>query len=280
MYFTTLSAAQKKAAEGRGGWDSLYSHLLRQREQPGKQGVFSDTELAFLGGGLLDAALDTTLSSLQIMVLCLVGHKDVMRRAKEEVDGLCGERMPRCEDFKNLPFLTACFNEALRWRSPTNIALPHLLTEDDVLEGYTIPKGTTVLANLYSMHLREEEYDLPNEFIPDRFLPDPSGSTEAAGQDESRATLYSFSFGRRGCPGEDFAKTSIVTTVAKLLWAFDITSEDGRPPNMSWETGFTSGLIAGPRGFKPKLTPRGEERAIVAAEQFQDSEAFLSKWFS
>ncbi|KPM41473.1 hypothetical protein AK830_g5095 [Neonectria ditissima] len=272
MYFKTLDVAKEKTGGSEDSWDTLYSHLLRQRERPDKQAGFSDTELAFLGGGLLDAALDTTLSTLETMVMSLVGHEDAMRRAREEVDAICGDKIPDCDDAKDLSF-------ALRWRSPTNVALPHLLTEDDVLEGYTIPKGTTVIANIYSIHLREEKYDRPDEFIPDRFLRSAPSSEEATSQ-RTRATMYSFSFGRRSCPGEDFARASIVTTVAKLLWAFDMTTQDGKLPDMSLETGFGSGVVSAPIGFRPKLTPRGAERARAAAEQFQHSDAFLSKWFS
>ncbi|KAF4998530.1 hypothetical protein FDECE_11771 [Fusarium decemcellulare] len=275
IYFKTLDATKKKVADGADRSDSLYTHLLRQREQPGKQETFTDDQLAFMGGGLLDAALDTTLSGFETLLMCLVTHEDPMRRAREEVDQVCGENMPRCEDMKNLPFLTACLMETLRWRGPANIALPHLLTEDDVLGGYAIPKGTTILANIHSVHLREEDYDRPTEFIPDRFLANGSGSTE----DPGRKLLYSFSLGRRSCPGEDFAKTFIVTTAAKMLWAFDITTQDGRRPDLSWETGFASGLVTSPKGFKPKLTPRTEERSRVVAERFQASEEYLSKWF-
>lgn len=139
--------------------------------------------------------------------------------------------------------------------------------EDDVLGGYNIPKGTTVIANIYSIHLHEEEYDRPDEFIPDRFLKKASGSTP----------MYSFSIGRRNCPGEGFAKAFIVTTAAKLLWAFDVSTRDGQPPDLSWKTGFSSRLVTALLGFRPKVILRGEGRVKEVMAQFRKSEEFLAR---
>lgn len=111
MYFKTLEAAKKKMADGEDHWDTLYRHLVRQREQHDKPVGFSDTQLAFMGGGLLDAALDTTLSTFEALFVCLMGHQEVMRRVTKEDYEVCGERMPNCGDVKNLPLLTACFME-------------------------------------------------------------------------------------------------------------------------------------------------------------------------
>lgn len=159
------------------------------------------------------------------------------------------------------------------------MGLPHCTTEDDVFEGYTIPKGTTVLACVYSIHLREDDYDKPGEFNPDRFLANPYGVKYEVSEDEGRRATYTFSVGRRMCPGEDFAKTIILTSAAKLLWAFDFDTKDGRPPDLSWETGYRSGLTNPPEGFEPRLTPRTDARARAVVEENVRSEEYLAKWF-
>lgn len=110
IYFQTLAAAKERAARGDAGFDTLFSHLLRRRETEEKM-AFTDSQLAFMGGGLLDGAIDTTLSSFESFMLCLTAYKDVMKRAQEEIDTVCEGRCPQSDDVKNLPYLTACLME-------------------------------------------------------------------------------------------------------------------------------------------------------------------------
>ena len=97
--------------------------------------------------------------------------------------------------------------------------VPHLLTQDDVYEGYFIPKGTLVMANVWrvcsigkvhiaelftlmnrSMCHNEEEYPNPSQFNPSRFL-DARGKLNPKVKDPSAA----FGFGRRICVRTIFA---------------------------------------------------------------------------
>jgi cytochrome P450 len=87
--------------------------------------------------------------------------------------------------------------------------LPHLTKEDDVVDGYFIPKGSKVYANLWlvsspfgrisveSLHARKmardpNVYKDPSRFNPSRFL-----SLEP----ELDPREYCFGFGTRACPG-------------------------------------------------------------------------------
>jgi cytochrome P450 len=42
--------------------------------------------------------------------------------------------------------------------------------EDDTWDGYFIPKGTTVVGNLWAIHMDPVRYPNPTLFNPDRFL--------------------------------------------------------------------------------------------------------------
>lgn len=117
IYFRTLEAAKRRVDDGEDRFNTLFSQLLRQREAGDKAG-FSDSQLAFMGGGLLDGAVDTTLSSFESLLACLTGHKDTARRAQEEIDSVCGERCPQYEDIKNLPYLWACMMEVRDMSTP------------------------------------------------------------------------------------------------------------------------------------------------------------------
>lgn len=70
-----------------------------------------EREVKWLGGGLLDAAYDTSSASVLNFVVALAAHPDVMAEARREVDGVCGETMPRTEDLARMPYLKACMME-------------------------------------------------------------------------------------------------------------------------------------------------------------------------
>ena len=42
--------------------------------------------------------------------------------------------------------------------------------EDDTLDGYFIPKGSTIVGNIWAIHMDPVRYPNPTLFNPDRFL--------------------------------------------------------------------------------------------------------------
>lgn len=43
---------------------------------------------------------------------------------------------------------------------------------DTKLNGYLIPKDSTILCNLYSLNMNDKYWKNPKEFLPERFLND------------------------------------------------------------------------------------------------------------
>lgn len=75
-------------------------------------------------------------------------YPEVQRKAQKELDTVLGpNRLPTFEDMAALPYLTAIMKECHRWEPTVPLAIPHLLTEDDVYNGYFLPKGTLVVPN-------------------------------------------------------------------------------------------------------------------------------------
>jgi cytochrome P450 len=68
-------------------------------------------------------------------------------KVQEEIDRICGDRLPQLEDMPQLPLLRATVKEILRWRQPTPLGVPHVTLEDDVYDGYFVPKDAIVHAN-------------------------------------------------------------------------------------------------------------------------------------
>ena len=72
----------------------------------------------------------------------MVTHREVQKRAQEEIDRvIASSRLPTFNDRPNLPYIDAVYRELLRHSSPVPLGIPHALAEDDVYEGYFLPKG-------------------------------------------------------------------------------------------------------------------------------------------
>ena len=77
-------------------------------------------------------------------------YPDAQARAQAEIDEVIGnDSLPMVEDRVRLPFVSALVMEVLRWHIVTPTALPHRVTEDDIHDGYLIPKGALIIPNIW-----------------------------------------------------------------------------------------------------------------------------------
>ena len=114
---------------------------------PAKSGI-DDIQAAYTCGGLIEAGSETTGTTLNNFMLCMVLFPEAARAAQKEIDSVVGpNRVPDWDDEKNLPFVRALVKEVLRWRPVNKFGMPHATSEDDWFEGYFIPKGSVVMLN-------------------------------------------------------------------------------------------------------------------------------------
>lgn len=79
----------------------------------------------------------------------MVRNPEVQRRAQAEIDSVVGfHRLPQMEDKASLPYIDWIIKETLRI-NPVAPLVPHSLDKDDIYEGYRIPKGAWVMANVW-----------------------------------------------------------------------------------------------------------------------------------
>ncbi|KAG8909853.1 hypothetical protein FRC00_009323, partial [Tulasnella sp. 408] len=166
------------------------------------------------------AANDTTVSALNTFLVAMSLYPEVQAKAREELDRAVGDRLPSLSDRPELPYIFAIVQEVLRWVPPFPNGLPHRLMEEDTYEGYYIPAGATVFANLWAMSRDPALFENPDKFDPDRYY---NGTAKLDSRD------FVFGFGRRVCPGNHLAIQGIFMTVATILWSFEI--KDTSPVN-------------------------------------------------
>ena len=77
-------------------------------------------------------------------------NPEVQKKAQAELDSVIGSsRLPEFSDRDSLPYLNALIKELMRWHVVAPTAVPHAAIQDDVYNGYLIPKGSLILANLW-----------------------------------------------------------------------------------------------------------------------------------
>ena len=80
----------------------------------------------------------------------MVLFPDVQKKAQDEIDRIVGgNRLPSFGDKSSLPYISRIVLECLRWNPVTPLGVAHCLTEDDEYNGYRIPKGSTILPNIW-----------------------------------------------------------------------------------------------------------------------------------
>ncbi|WYZ44616.1 hypothetical protein EsH8_VII_001052 [Colletotrichum jinshuiense] len=215
--------------------------------------------VALYGGGA-----DTTVSSIACFFLAMTVFPDVQRKAQEEIDRVVGQnRLPNIADRENLPYVEAVVNEVMRWHPIGPMGLPHGSSEDDVFEGYFIPKEAILLANIWHFTHDPKVYHEPMTFNPERFL-----SSEGH-EPETDPGKFVFGFGRRICPGRILAENSLFLTIAQSLAVFNISKPvvDGKPVEPAIK--FTPGVISHPEPFDTSIKPRSShhEKLIRTIEQ-------------
>ncbi|KAJ7928088.1 cytochrome P450 [Mycena leptocephala] len=208
-------------------------------------------------------AADTTASTLVTFILAMAMNPEIVRKAQNEIDTVLGlRRLPGFEDRGALPYCNTVFQEVMRWRPIAPLSIPHCTSEDDIYEGYFIPKGTTVFPNIWAMVHDEAMYPDPDKFNPERFL-------NAGGQLSAGDNILSFGFGRRICPGRHAADATVWASIVSVLSVFNITkAKDLAGEEIQLQPLYSDGLVSHPLPFKCSITPRNQ----VAIQLIEDTD--------
>ncbi|RAH78814.1 putative cytochrome P450 [Aspergillus japonicus CBS 114.51] len=252
----------RRALEASDSWN-IAQQLKEAVERDDDRDMPLD-ELAFELGTMIDAALDGTTDSLVwFVVACITQNQGFVARARAELDAVVGpDRLPRPDDQPRLPYITAIVEEVLRWRPAGPEGAPHLSREETTYHGYRIPRGSVVVANIWTIAREEAVFGPhPDAFIPERWLDDH-------GAFRSSLPAPAFGYGRRTCPGRYFARNVLWIVVARLLWSFDIragvAAETGEPIPVDPEA-CTYGLVMRALPFTARFVPRGSwVREVIA----------------
>ncbi|KAG1837952.1 cytochrome P450 [Suillus tomentosus] len=205
---------------------------------------------------LCTSGTDTTVAAIHSLFLAMTLFPDVQKKAQAEIDAVVGpDRFPTFADRDSLPYTNALVKEILRWHVVTPTGLPHRVTEDDIHDGYYIPKGSLVIPNIWFMLNDPRTYANPSQFNPERFL------AKDGKEPEMEPRTACFGFGRRICPGVPDSRLHLadafiwISTVMSLA-VFDISKVVEHGIEITPEIDPSSGTSSHPKPFKCSIKPR------------------------
>ncbi|KAG2360788.1 cytochrome P450 [Suillus spraguei] len=227
------------------------SHVSADQEHTVKWSAFS----LYAGGS------DTTISAIYSLFLAMTLFPDVQKKAQAEIDAVVGpDRLPSFADRDSLPYIEALVKEVMRWNVVFPTGFPHCVAEDDIHDGYYIPKGSLVIPNMWFMLNDPRTYVNPSQFDPERFL------AKDGKEPETEPRTICFGFGRRICPGLHLADASTWISTAMSLAVFDISKVIENGVEIIPEVEPLPGTASHPKPFKCSIKPRSAA-ALALIEQ-------------
>jgi len=210
----------------------------------------TDSHLEMMINDMLVGGNETTLTSINWFVAYMIHWPRYQEIMYEEVINVIGfDRYPTYADKNDLPFVSACISELLRFCNVAPLGVPRRTTEDCTLEGKDIPKGTTTIFNLWAIHMDEDYWINPKEFNPYRWLDEDGNSIEM----KQYKSFLPFTAGPRGCPGQDLARMELFIFLSRLIRDFRIEKpENGPLPDLVGNLGIT----LTPKPYKAKFISR------------------------
>lgn len=169
------------------------------------------------------AGTDTTSAVVEWAMAEILRNSEIKKRVQEELKQIVGKGNALVEaDITRLPYLNCVVKEAFRLHPPGPFLLPRRVDEDVKLSGFTVPKGSKVLINVWAIGRDSSVWDDPLSFRPERFW---QSEIDVKGRNFE---LLPFGAGRRICPGLPLAYRMVPLLIGSLLNMFDWKLENGK----------------------------------------------------
>lgn len=212
---TADSQALEKNRDGSGSlfMDSLLLAHLKAPSSYTLDEVRKDADF------MISAGSDSSSCAISWSIYLLGLHPDIQRKVQEELDIVFGDREnTECtqEVLKSLQYMECCVKETLRL-CPSFPYIGTILDQDLSFDGCILPKGISCFINLFSLHRNPNEFDRPEEYVPERFLSDENTHRHPF-------SYVPFSAGPKNCLGQKFVMMEIKVVLAKILSKFTVES--------------------------------------------------------
>uniref|UniRef100_A0A131Y021 Putative p450 n=1 Tax=Ixodes ricinus TaxID=34613 RepID=A0A131Y021_IXORI len=196
---------------------------------------------------------DTTQMAISWCLYLLGLYPKVQAKVHEELDEVLQKDLEKdvtMDDLKQLKYLDCVVKECQRLY-PSVPFIGRTVTKEITLGGNVIPEGTNVGMIIFALHRDPDVFPKPEEFDPDRFLPENSGSRHPF-------AFIPFSAGSRNCIGQRFALMEVKIVLAHILRSFSLRSLQQRDELMI----FIDLVLSSARGLKASFSKRASSRTV------------------
>ncbi|KQC32603.1 cytochrome P450 hydroxylase [Nonlabens sp. YIK11] len=160
---------------------------------------------------LFIAGHETTANALTFATQLLAHHTDKAAIARNEIDQLESDDL--MVQMKELEYTRQVLEETMRMYPPAYVT-DRVAVEDDVCGDISLPAGSIWLISFYEMHRRQDLWDQPETFLPERF--------NAEIKKQWNDQYFPFGAGPRMCIGNNFAMYEMALVIKNILKNYDL----------------------------------------------------------
>uniref|UniRef100_A0A060TBU7 ARAD1D34782p n=1 Tax=Blastobotrys adeninivorans TaxID=409370 RepID=A0A060TBU7_BLAAD len=210
----------------------------------------NQAEIMSLSITMLNAGLDTVVSTMAWGVALLATRPDIQKKAFDAIRQMYSEDEILCDpaDDQSCEYVMAFVKECLRFFTPLRLSLPRTVETPFVLDGHKVPQGTWFFMNSWACNHDPELYGDPENFRPERFIENPS------------LNHHSYGLGTRMCLGNLLGNRELYLVFMRLISSFEILEGDEKinaDPLTAVEDPAALGVM--PHHYKVIFKPRNEK---------------------
>ncbi|KAL3646836.1 hypothetical protein CASFOL_009380 [Castilleja foliolosa] len=179
--------------------------------------AFSSTIINVIVFEMFTAGTDTTTSTLEWAMTELLHNPKTLNKVQTEIRTVIGPgKKVQEQNLDQLPYLKAVIKETLRLHPPLPFLVPHKALDSCKFLGFTVPKETQILVNVWALGRDPNNWIDPLKFKPDRFL-----EPKVADYKGQHFEFIPFGSGRRMCPALPLATRVLSLALGSVLYSFD-----------------------------------------------------------
>ncbi|KAM6557070.1 hypothetical protein CsatB_004089 [Cannabis sativa] len=238
VFDDAIAKKKKKAMKTNGNYSPILNEsttkdilqsLVELHLQPqDKDTYITIPEIKAILMDIFVAATDTITTSVEWAMTEIMRNPNVLNKVNEELKQVVGLNNTLEEShLSKLTYLNAVYKETLRIHPPGPFLIPRSSSQSTIVGGYTIPKGTAIFLNVWSIQRDPSVWENPLEFLPERFLMSGiNGSSNNGGNNNeynfsgNTFDYIPFGTGRRICPGASLGERMSLIILASFLHYF------------------------------------------------------------
>ncbi|XP_055300294.1 probable cytochrome P450 305a1 [Sitodiplosis mosellana] len=221
--------------------DLIFAFINEMKQNEGVSSNFTDTQLIMVILDLFIAGAQSTSNTMDFIMMSLVMNDEIQKKCHKEIDAvLSANELPSLKDKPKLAYIEALILETQRFYNIVAVSGPRRVLRETKLGGYRLPKNTTVLMGLETIHMDTAHWGDPHVFRPERFL-------DADNKITNTERFVAFGQGKRKCLGEALARASLFIFTVGILQKFKLEI----PPNGQMpEKRAQAGLLTTPTPYE------------------------------